>query len=390
MVKNSRMLWAGLIVIILIAMYGGADFLTGSMVPYKSGWEARSAIAAVNVPTKGTCWAEGPLPAGWEVLGPRGYTQISADPDGVYKPYHGYPNIEVEVGGIDQPWWHGSLSDWTKRIIRSDEVIVVDSGVETGYRYVVEEYTFHVRLSVTADIQHLMDMFSQNDYFKTETPYHFSKSLQGTEALITIYPTFEIDPWKIRENHSIGAWIMKASLVDVENFADEVEKEKGSHNAGHEGTASMLTATGPINMFTTVKGHRLDPITFQPGVTPDPDLRTAVYMELSANMIPGYYWDGWFADDGTLHDIPRDIIMEIAVEVLRTDNWEIETSRQEGGKDDKPERDEGSFDWANLQWDLMSPSQQMMVIGIVAVGALLLLSYVGLMPVLISMLMSRK
>jgi len=389
----------GLGLLILVAISGGFKLsnmsqLPGSSigsgtVPYENGWEAKAGLAAVSVGGKGTAFMTQPLPSPWALTGSKGYTQIYADPDGQIKPDSGLPNLEVEVGDVVTKWFLGDNSQWTKEIISQDKIVVKDETGEHGFQYVRERYTFYVRVSVTGDIRHLKTYAGANDQFSTETTYDKGGSWPGTVAEITVYPYFKIDPWKMRENHTIGAWIMKATLDHVWDFDQEVYEKAQAHHGYSTGICEMQTATGQINMYEAVNGRYLETYSFSPQVTPDPKLRTSVYMALSMKMLPGYIWDTWYADEGELQDVPRDLVMKLSVEVLRTDNWEIQTSQHEPDKD-KPLRDDEKRGWDFLKWDKLDPKAKILLLLGLGIALLIVLGpYLGLASIGLSTILGR-
>jgi len=391
-----KMVHIGALVLLTIMISGClkiSDFSQlpgGSSVPLKEGWEARAGLAAVGVATKGTVFMDGPTPSPWDQIGSKGYAGFYADPDGRSKQDHGYPNLEVEVGGAVLDWFTGLGQDWIKTPGQSDRIVVQgEDGSEEGYVYQVDYYTFFVRVSATADISHVKTWAGANDRFHTETTYDSSGSYEGTLAKITVYPFFEIDPWKVREGHEIGAWIMKATLEEVWLYEDEVRQEAVKHHGYGTGKASMNTATGKLNMYSEVKGHVLqdNPVSFER--SPDPDLRSAAYFQLNMEMIPGYYFDTWYADKGELKQIPRDIVCKIKVEVLRTDNWKIAGSTVPENKT-MPKRDEEEEAWDFLKWNKLSSGGKLLLL--LAVGIILLIilgPYLGFGIFTMSSLMSN-
>jgi len=355
----------------------GSSFGSGT-VPYENGWEAKAGLAAVTVAGKGTVFTDQPLRQPWSLTGSKGLTQLYADPDGQVKPYSGLPNLEVEVGDVVTNWFLGDSSEWKKEILSQDKIVIQDDTGEHGYQYVRERYTFYVRVSATADIRHVQTWAGANDRFETETGYDRSGSIAGVPAEITVYPYFKIDPWKKRENHTIGAWIMKATLDEVWDFDDQVKEKAQAHNGYSTGVCRMLTAAGQVNMYSEVKGRYLDTYSFSPEVVPDPSLRTSAYLALSMKLLPGYFWDSWYADAGELQDIPRDLVMKISVEVLRTDNWDIQTTKIEPKKD-RPDRPETTTGWDFLMWDkLDDKTKLLLVIGLVLIILFVLAPYLGL------------
>jgi len=391
-----RMVHIGLLVLLTIMISGClklSDYSQlpgGSSVPYKEGWEARSGLAAVGVATKGTIFMDGPTTSPWEQIGSKGYAGFYADPDGQYKQSHGYPNLEVEVGGAVLDWFKGLGQDWIKTPGQSDKIVIQGAdGSEEGYIYQIDYYTFFVRVSATADIKHVHTWAGANDRFETETYYDASGSLVGVPAKITVYPYFEVDPWQVRENHSVGAWVMKATLEEVWLYEDEVRQEASQHHGYSTGKASMYTATGKLNMYSEVNGHVLqdNPVSYERA--PDPDLRPGAYFQLNMEMLPGYYFDSWYADRGELKQIPRDIVCKIKVEVLRTDNWKIAGSQLPENKT-RPKRDEEESGWDFLKWNKLSTSGKLLLL--LAIGIILLIilgPYLGFGIFSMSSLMSN-
>lgn len=353
----------------------------GSSIPYENGWEAKAGLAAVRVPGKATVFMDKPIFQPWQLLGSKGYSSFSADPDGQSKPYMGYPNLEIQVGDLARAWFLGSSGEWTKQVLRSDKIVVKDETGEHGYAYELSRYSFYVRISADADIRHVKTWAGANDRFETETTYDKGGSIPGTPVEVTVYPYVKIDPWDIRKNHSVGAWILKATLDHVDAFSDEVREKAQKHTAYNTGLAQMRTATGSINMYSSVRGVELPSLQFQPGVAPDKDLRTSVYLALDAKLLPGYYYDTWYADAGELHTIPRDIICKVSVEVLRTDNWEIQTTRHEPDMT-RPVRDFPEELKQILQWHKVDPKVKvLLIIGLILAVLVILGPYIGLASV---------
>jgi len=386
---ETRLILLGAISLILFGSGHISKLGIGSV--YQNQWEVRARLGGVTVAGKGTGRPDF-KPPGWDARGSYGASRMYFDPDGQFKPSMGLPNCEVEVGDIHSKYsWSSQIGAWSKRLVSSQEITV---GTKKE-QYVVEEYTFEVRLGATADITHVHSFWGANDRFETETTYDRAGSIPGDPAEITAWPVFEISPWEKRGENGerIGAWIMKANIAKYEIFKNEVEAyaKQGTH--WETGKCIVMTNPGTLNMFTDIKGQKLQQYEFQPGVAPSSSMRTSVALPVTATLQPGYFYDSMYADAGELKYVPRDVVFVIKVEVLRTREWIPESSRMDDGDKDKDYSGEGDDQGDKDQdpWIFLKsvPPELWLLIAIIG-GIIIVVVLAPYLGIYIPLLMSRR
>lgn len=359
----------------------------GATIPYEGGWEARTRIGAVRIHGESEYIYPGKSPWSYESqglgqVGDMGYAQMTFDPD--QKKYSGYPNVEVQVGDIKSGGFWGVVDDWSKRLLDEKTIPIEIAGKNVTRHYVWEEYRFDVRIAVKGDVRGIEEVYLAHDDYETETSYDRSgKTISGEKVSLTVYPAFIISPWSSRyvdgvPSENLWAGIMSAKLINVETFADEVEQDYGEYKHHYYGTCLPLTSVGVRNMYTEIEGAKLPQVTWNPEAPAHTDAPSSIIMSVEAQMLPGWWCSTDWANiaKDSLHQVPRDMIFTIAVEVVRSEDFEIEVTRikddldQSGGDEGEGETD----GWDPITWFQKLPFKHQVILGMV--GGILLLALV--------------
>jgi len=280
-----RPMQIALLVILLLAVGILAPFLNAI---YGGGWEVNASISAVYVDGRWiksgtTGLAEPPLygAAQWHI-DPDKYATKIYDP----YPYDVFPGTKVDTSVYGMPDIIISRSDPKHTDFSGKEIppdkpvdtvtVKVNDSYELVYDYHI--YTFTVTIKTDADGKVIWSGVFSGYAGEFKTAWGF-KAFDGT-----IYVTFSVNPWKIREGATNG-WtgIMGAYVIDLDTG---LVTGTATPTTGAQATPGYSKGSA-INMYTDVGGDELKQISWNNAKSVDDKIPSTVALAFPVHLEPG-------------------------------------------------------------------------------------------------------
>ena len=360
----NKQKWYTKLVVVVVSMLIAGQLLSQSI--YAGGWEVQTEITSVTV--NNVIYSEDNLPE--QMIGSWGAKDVTFDVDA---PQEGTPNVHFHVESpgeyvFDRGGWRragaGEVYDTVNQKIG-----------DKSYHWDYHIFMYNVRFECWADNQ-----------LAGVVTYGESKGLvTATKVYATGRWYFETAPWanviaaeytagnstyELDEN-TIWAGVMAAEIVESSAYADQ------ELAGGHTVHAISGGAGSEINMFasetsTSEITHKTwnpnNPSPSIPGVPED------IWLELSAEMHPGYEYSGW----GGSQVVSNKVIVEyrVRVDVLTTAGYDL--IEGDGEDDDEAgHREETYFDFFGWLGSLfMLPLQNILIYAAIALVVLWLIKRV--------------
>lgn len=269
------LLGAGLLAPFLGAIYGG-------------GWEVQANISAVKV---GNRWIK-PGTTGLAETPSYGSAQWHIDPDKYAtkdydpNPYDFFAGTKVDTSVYGMPDIIISRSDPKhsdfsgKEIPPSQPVDTVTVKLNDSYELVYDYhiYTFTVTIRTDADGKVVWSGVFSGVAGEFKTAWGF-QAFEGT-----VYVTFSVNPWQIRQNATDG-WtgIMGAYAIDID---EGLVTGTAEPTTGSQATPGYSKGSA-INMYTDIGGDTLNQIAWDSAKSIDSKIPSSVALAFPVTLAPG-------------------------------------------------------------------------------------------------------